>query len=145
MRYHVFESAQQVVDGRHRLGVGQLGGFDAVLDALATVHVRDHRGGQQFAVLHDVDSAVGEAAFVAQPHHAEFEVLLRVTTRDEMHRQRARPKLLQNGAAACHKGLCHHLATERPHRIAARVRADERVVVEAVEVQYRQQFLEVCR
>ena len=76
--------------------------------------------------------------------HVEFEVLLGVTARDEMHRKRARAKLLRDGAAAGHEGLRHHLATERPHRIAARVRADERVVVEAVEVQYRQQLLEVC-
>ena len=92
-----------------------------MLDAAATVHVRNDRGGQQFAVLDDVHATVGETALVAQPQHVEFEVLLGVTGRDEMHRKRARAKLLRDSAAACHEGLCHHLATERPHRIAARV------------------------
>ncbi len=42
-----------------------------------------------FAVLHDVDTAVGEAAFVAQPHDAELEVLGGVAARDEVRRDRA--------------------------------------------------------
>ena len=47
-------------------------------------------------------------------------------------------------AAGGDERLRHHLAAERADRVLARVRADERVVVDAVEVEYRQQFVEVC-
>ena len=69
-------------DRLYRLGA-------SMLDALATVHVRDDRCGQQFAVLHDVNATVGEAALVAQPQHVEFDVLLGVTASYEMHRNRS--------------------------------------------------------
>ena len=90
MRHDVLVPAQKFVNRGHRLGVGQLRRFDAVLDATTAGQIGDHRRGQQLAVLHHVDPAVGEAAFVAQPHHVELEVFFGVAARDEVRRDRAR-------------------------------------------------------
>ena len=48
-------------------------------------------------------------------------------------------------AAGRDERLRHHLAAERADRVLARVGADERVVVDLVEVENRQQLVEVCR
>jgi hypothetical protein len=57
---------------------------DSVHQPTARRHVGDHHAGQQRAVLNDVDAAVGEAAFVAQPDDVELEILGGVAARDEV-------------------------------------------------------------
>ena len=42
------------------------------------------------------------------------------------------------------KDCANHLAAERAHRVLARMRADEGVVGYLIEVQYRQQLVEIC-
>ena len=116
-----------------------------MLEAATAVHVRDHRRGQQFAVLHDVDTAVGEAPLVAQRNHVEFQILRGIAAGDEVRRQRARRQVVIERAAGGDERLGHHLPAERADRVLARMRADERVVVDAIEVEYRQQLFEVCR
>ena len=59
-----------------------------MLEAAPAVDEGDHRRGQQFTVLHDIDPAVGEAAFVTQPDDVELEILRRVTAGDEVRRNR---------------------------------------------------------
>ena len=46
-------------------------------------------------------------------------------------------------AAARDERLRHELAAERPHRVLTGMGSDEQIVGDAVEVQYRQQFVEV--
>ena len=51
---------------------------------LSAVDERHHRRCQHRVALHDVDAAVGEAAFVAQPDDVELEILGGVAARDEV-------------------------------------------------------------
>jgi hypothetical protein len=61
-----------------------------------------------------------------------------------MHRQRAgRQVLPDQRAAARNERLCHELPAECPHRVLGGMRSDEQIVGDAVEVEYRQQFLEI--
>jgi hypothetical protein len=145
VRDDLFVSAQQVVDGRHGQRVIQVRRFHSVFEPAPAGQIRHHRGGQQLTVLHHVDAAVGEAALVSQPDGVELEILLRVAAGDEVHRQRARRQVVLQRAAGRDEQLRHHLPTEGAHRILARVRADEEVVVDGVEVENRQQLFKVCR
>ncbi len=83
------------------------------------------------AVLHDVDPAVGEPAFVAQPHHVELEVLLGSPPAMKCAEIALGGSVSDTVRLRRHEGLRHHLAAERADRVLARVRADERVVVDA--------------
>ena len=90
-------AAQQLLDRRQRLRVGDIGRLDVVLETAAAGQVGDQRRRQQRAVLHHVDAAVGEAALVAQPDDVEFDVLVGVAAVDEVHRQRAGRQIARCG------------------------------------------------
>ena len=70
-----------------------------MLEPAPAVNEGDHRRGQQFTVLHDIDATVRKAAFVAQPGHVEFEILGRVTAGDEVRRNRTGRAIASKGAA----------------------------------------------
>ena len=144
LRHRLLVAGEQIVDLGQRQRIWHHGCVDSVFEAAAAVDERDHRRGQQHAVLHDVDPAVGEPAFVAQPHDAEFEVLLGVAARDEVRRHGSGRAIPDQGPARRHEGLRHHLPAERAGRVLARVGSDERVVVDPDEAENRQQLFEVA-
>ena len=130
LRHRLLVAAKQVVNLGQGQRVWHLGRLDPVLEPAPAVDEGDHRRGQQFTVLHDIDPAVGEAAFVTQPDHVELEILRRVPAGDEVRRKRPWRAIAGQGAAGRDEGLRHHLTAERAGRVLAGVGSDERVVVD---------------
>ena len=143
MRHHVFVAAQQLIQRRHLRRVAEFGRRHRVLESAATRQVGHHGSGDQLTLLHDIDAPVGEAALIAQPRHVELQVDVRVAAGDEVHRHRARWHRMLQGASRGHERLRHHLAAERAYRVLARMNTDEGVLVTLVEIEDRQQFVEV--
>ena len=115
-----------------------------MLDATTAGQIGDHRRGQQLAVLHHVDPAVGETAFVAQPHHVELEVF----SGSPPAMKCAEIVLGGSFSDTVRLPATKDCAIIWPPNVRTGfllgMRADEGVVGYLLEVEYRQQFVEVC-
>src|SRR5581483_4158949 len=99
---------------------------------------------KEFAVLHRVDTPVGEAALIAQIHDVVLDVGIRVAAVDERHRERGGWQAGGHSSRAGDKRLRHQLPPEGTDRCFRGVRAAEEVVVDALEVEGGNELLKVA-